>query len=196
KEVFYAPFDRWFELHTYPSPTGVSIYFHDITDKKKAEVELNLRFEELQKTNYELDQFVYSVSHDLRAPLASILGLVNIAQYERTTPSTKMYLEMIRNNVLRLDGFIKDILDHSRNSRVEVKVEKIDFHTMLKDVQNTLLLLEGMERLKVSVNIEDTTPFYSDPTRISVILTNLLSNAIKYQDYEKENSFLTIHIIT
>src|SRR5690606_1474938 len=60
----------------------------------------------------------------------------------------------------------------------------------------TLLLLEGMERLKVSVNIEDTIPFYSDPTRISVILTNLLSNAIKYQDYEKENSFLTIHIIT
>lgn len=196
KEVFYEPFDRWFEHHIYPSPTGVSIYFHDNTDKKKAEEELKLRFEELQKTNYELDQFVYSVSHDLRAPLASILGLVNIAGYERTTPSTKMYLEMIRNNVLKLDGFIKDILDHSRNSRVEVKVEKINFLNILKDVQNTLQLLDGMDRLKISIRIDDTIPFYSDQTRISIILTNLLSNAVKYQDYEKENSYLTIDITT
>ncbi len=87
----------------------VTLISIDITDRKLAEEKLKKQFEELEKTNYELDHFVYSVSHDLRAPLSSILGLINVAEME--TGDKTQFLGMMRGRVNHLDGFIKEILD-------------------------------------------------------------------------------------
>ncbi|HCW08059.1 MAG TPA: hypothetical protein DGG95_11920, partial [Cytophagales bacterium] len=87
------------------------------------------RNRELRKVNGELDRFVYSASHDLRAPLASILGLVNVARLDKGN-NFENYLDKIEKSVTKLDGFIRDIIDFSRNARTEVEAELIDFKTL------------------------------------------------------------------
>jgi PAS domain S-box-containing protein len=168
----------------------------DISERKEAEDKLNSQFEQLQKTNYELDRFVYSVSHDLRAPLASILGLINVAEIESPSGPQLKYLAMIRSSVNKLDGFIKDILNYSRNARTDMRIEKINFSEMIGEIQNSLRQLTGAARLEVTLDIDDKDPYCSDRTRLEIIFNNILSNAIKYQDYSKEESRLLISVKT
>jgi len=167
----------------------------DITARKEAEEKLIVQLEMVQKTNYELDRFVYSASHDLRAPLSSILGLVNIVELEKPPSSIQNYMKMIRSSINHLDGFIKDILNYSRNSRMELRIEKIDFHELTAETQNNLRLMSGAEHLQVTIEINDDVAFYSDRTRIGILISNLFSNAIKYQDNNK-SPFLFIGIKT
>jgi PAS domain S-box-containing protein len=166
----------------------------DITKRKVAEEKLKQQFEELQKTNFELDKFVYSVSHDLRAPLASILGLINVAQLEKLSASQDQYWNMVRSSIIKLEGFIKDILDYSNNARREIKAQKIDFHKIMEEVQENFSYLSGVERLSVTIEVNEKLPFYSDETRIKIILNNLYSNTIKYQDVYKEQSYFKLKV--
>lgn len=175
---------------------GVIANSTNINELKWAEIKLRKQFEELLKTNNELDHFVYSVSHDLRSPISSILGLINIAELEEITPTLKKYLEMIRGSVNRLDNFIKNILDYSFNARIKVQVSQINFQKLIDTAQNNFNHVNGAERLKINVSLAEKVPFYSDTMRIEILLNNLISNSIKYQDYKKESACLNIQIET
>jgi len=172
----------------------VTLISVDITERKQAEDKLKKQFEELEKTNYELDHFVYSVSHDLRAPLSSILGLVNVAEMEKGDKLP--FFGMIKGRVNHLDGFIKDILDYSHNARVEFQKEKIDFLQLFEEVKFNLKLVEGFDRLKLRLDLNDQMDFYSDHHRLSIIFNNLVSNSVRFQDHAKTGSTLTISITT
>ncbi|MGF1639234.1 MAG: PAS domain S-box protein [Cyclobacteriaceae bacterium] len=160
----------------------------DIAERAAAEERLKNQFKELKKINYELDHFVYSVSHDLRAPLASILGLVNIALMDKPSPTHIHYWTLVQESVVKLDGFIKDILDYSSNSRVEIQSELIDIHQLMHEVQKNISHFKNADRLRINIEYEGKHPFYTDPTRLNIILNNLLANAVKYQDFNKEES--------
>ena len=172
----------------------VTLISVDITERKDAEDKLKKQFEELEKTNYELDHFVYSVSHDLRAPLSSILGLINVAEMEKGDQLP--FLGMIRGRVNHLDGFIKDILDYSHNARVDFLNKKVDFLQLLEEAKFNLKLIDGFERLEIRLHLDEQTPFYSDYHRLAIIFNNIVSNSIKFQDYAKRDSTLTLSITT
>jgi PAS domain S-box-containing protein len=168
----------------------------DISNRKRSEGQLKSQFEELQKKNYELDRFVYSVSHDLRSPLASVMGLIHIAEMEDLPPTVKKYLHLMQHSLNRLDDFIREILDYSRNSRTDIRLEKVNFDELIAKTQQRVKLLSGADRLKVNLQIDGNSEFYSDSTRISILLNNLLNNAVTFQDYQKKLSFVTIKIET
>lgn len=151
--------------------------------------------EELTKINRELDSFVYSVSHDLRSPLASILGLVNVAKMDghKTKEVVDNYLEMIERSVLKLDDTIREILDYSRNARGELIISEIDLGDLINKSFESLTHLRGYHEIKKQVNIHGHTALYSDTYRLSVIMSNLISNAIKYRDENKINQFVYIN---
>lgn len=176
------------------NPIHIEGSVEDITERKLAEVNLRTQLEEVKKVNYELDKFVYSVSHDLRAPLASILGIVNVAEVENPSPVQKEYLSLIKGSVNRLDHFIRDILDYSRNSRLKIEVVKIDFEQIVSGVKLNLNFMEGFGRITFKTEIDVKGDFYSDKRSVEVILNNLISNSIKYQDYKKDTSFISISI--
>jgi len=91
----------------------------DITDQRKSEMQLQEQNEELQQRNQELDHFVYSVSHDLRAPISSIKGILNIVNYEDIGNEViQMCWEKIGLSINRLDNFISEVLDYSSNLRL------------------------------------------------------------------------------
>ena len=98
--------------------------------------EINEKNISLEKTNEELDRFVYSTSHDLRAPLASILGLINLTELEDEPIPDEIarYLQMMKERVNSLDSFIQDIIDYSRNSRIDLVLAKVNFTELIDDV--------------------------------------------------------------
>ena len=148
---------------------------------------------ELRKVNGELDRFVYSASHDLRAPLASVLGLVNIARLEKGT-NFESYLDKIEASVLKLDGFIRDIIDFSRNARVEIESEAIDFKSLITEVFDNLKYLDEKDKIKRLVKVEGDGLFYSDKKRLAVVLNNLIANSIKYANPHEENPFIEVYV--
>lgn len=165
---------------------GIYGVYVDITERKRVEEELKIR-------NAELDNFVYKVSHDLRAPLSSILGLVNLAKLPGNTDDPMDYIDIIGSKVEHLDHFIGDVLSHSKNLKMEVTIAKVDFAGVIEETFNDLNYLEGAKGISRMVKV-DGIDFYSDPWRIAEILRNLISNAIKYRKLDEGTSEIGIKI--
>lgn len=166
----------------------------DITEFKKTEDMLRQKNVELQKANAELDRFVYSASHDLRAPLTSILGIINVAEMEIEDPDQHQYFTMIRNCVNKLDSFVQDIIHYSRNSRVEAQKVKINFNRLVSETFENLKFLAGADKILIKILIDDSYPFFADPGRLSIILNNIISNAIKYHNPAEKNPYISVQV--
>ncbi len=158
--------------------------------------------EELLKAYDELDKFVYSVSHDLRAPLTSILGLVKLAKSPENManlppiPEDMDYLDMIEKSVDKLDVFIRNIIDYYRSTRMESLNEEINFNDILKNSKQELEFYPDFHKLNIilKINNPENIPFKSDRSRLRIIFNNLVSNSIKYQKRDSTDSFLFITI--
>ena len=161
-------------------------------EKEKRAAELIETNTELTKTNKELDRFVYSVSHDLRSPLTSILGLISFIEEESLETDTLEHAGMIRNSVNRLDEFIKNILSYSRNNRTDLNIVQIPLQKTVSEIVNSLRSVKEAEGIHFEIDIKEQQPFYSDLLRLDTILENLVSNAIKYQKTNHSNGFVKI----
>jgi signal transduction histidine kinase len=150
---------------------------------------------ELMKVNSALDKFVYSVSHDLRAPLTSMLGVINISESITEQEPVREQLGMVKESIKKLDGFILDILDYSRNSRMEVKKEEINFKEILKDISNNLKFMgDNNRRVDIKYNVSNGVLFLSDKRRLGVVLNNLISNSIRYQNPGADIPYVDINV--
>jgi signal transduction histidine kinase len=153
--------------------------------------------EALLKANGELDKFVYSVSHDLRAPLKSMKGIIDLSEDETQDPLLLEHFQLLKGSLKKLDDFIMDILEYSRNSRMEVKKQEINFKELLNDITENLKYMGDKNRqVAIKVNINQTTSIHSDKSRLNIIINNLVSNAIRYQNAEIPNPFVDINIDT
>ncbi len=165
---------------------GIFGSYVDITEQKGVEEELKVR-------NAELDNFVYKVSHDLRAPLSSVLGLVNLASLKGNDDNLADYIKIIGQKVKQLDNFISDVLSHSKNLKLDVKIEKIDLRQLIENSFKDLDYLKGADTIIKNLNVSNEV-FYSDRWRIAEIFRNLISNSIKYRDFEKLNAEININV--
>jgi signal transduction histidine kinase/uncharacterized protein YihD (DUF1040 family) len=147
---------------------------------------------ELQRVNRELDQFVYSISHDLRAPLTSVMGLVELLRLEEDQNRKENLYNMMVKSLKRLDSFIHDILDYSRNSRLEIKNDQINLEEVVHDILDSLEFTNKEIDFKYDIAIEGEYSICTDQRRVKVILNNLISNAVKYLDPNKENRKIQI----
>lgn len=140
---------------------------------------------ELEKANDELNRFVYSTSHDLRSPLANIIGILNLAKLQQPESAQNEYFEMIESCVNKMDAFIHKTIEYYKGIRLDDIHETVDFMKMFTDsielcnMQNPLIVFD--------VHVEQPVPFRCDAFRLSVILNNLISNAVKYQRTEEPN---------
>ncbi|HTF18511.1 MAG TPA: hybrid sensor histidine kinase/response regulator [Chryseolinea sp.] len=164
------------------------------SERIRNEEMLRQQNDELSKINKELDSFVYSVSHNLRSPLSSVLGLVNIARLDREKgpETTDQYFRMIETSVLKLDKTLHEILDYSQNARTEVERREVDLDDLVTQCFEQQKYIPGFSEVDKSVEILQDVPFYSDAHRLSIILNNLIANAIRYRDLSKSSQFLKI----
>ena len=171
-----------YSVKVFPLPDQCAgISFENVSDRRKAERDLMIR-------NHELNNFVYKVSHDLRAPLSSIKGLINLSRLEENSID---HLPRIEDRIDHLDAFIRDILSHSRNLNTAVVVEKIELEQLVRDWFKDLEYMNINSSIATSISITGTD-FYSDKARLSEIIRNLVSNALKYHDGKKEHNYINV----
>jgi signal transduction histidine kinase len=154
--------------------------------RREAGQTLKKQNEELIKANAELDHFVYSVSHNLRGPLASVMGLLNVATLEDRSQKLSMLHGMMKSSIEKLDMTLREIVDYSQNSRTEVKSEPINWRELIHSSFEKLNYLNVNEPVSKSINITGEFPFYSDRDRLAVIFNNLLSNSILFRAKYRE----------
>lgn len=163
--------------------------------KREAEIALRKQNEELLRVNKELDNFVYSVSHNLRGPLLSVTGLLNVAKKINNNAEVNELHGMMRSSIAKLDDTLKDIIEYSRNSRNDIMSDVVDWTHLVEHAFSDVAYLHPSGPI-VRTQLQQTdTLFFSDTKRIKVMLNNLLANAVRYRDKTKELK-IYIQIIT
>jgi two-component system, sensor histidine kinase len=152
-----------------------------MSDVRIAEKKLQRKNRELDQTNRELDRFVYSVSHDLSAPLKSILGLVNISRITNEPNDHVQYLGRIESSVIKLEMFIAEILDYSKNKRQKIVAEQVKLKELCHEILDNLKYMDEFNRIIVDLNDLNHPELVQDKMRLKIILNNLLTNAVKFQ---------------
>lgn len=145
---------------------------------------------QLAKTNEELDRFVYSASHDMRAPLSSLLGLINLSEKATSAEELKTYLEFMKGRIQTMDGFIREITDYSRNSRTELEFESVQLNEIIREAINNLSYIDINRKIKIDIDASCNQCINTDTTRFKIIINNLLSNAYRYHNYNQESPFI------
>jgi len=165
---------------------GLVIMLHDITQRKRKAIEL-------QKENEHLDQFIFKTTHDLRSPIHSALGLLNLLE-KAPEKERALYLEMTRNTLLKLEALIEEVNHLYKVDKMAVKREEIDIKNILEGEITVLKNYPNGANINFEWNYSVDTVLFSDTLRVRTILSNLLSNAVKYADETKESSFVRIDV--
>jgi len=157
--------------------------------------EIEHKHKELKKMNTEMDAFVNRTSHDLRAPLNSILEITTLAKQEKNNETLQKYLSLQEKTLIRVDSLIGDIIDFSKNKRLELELKEVDFTQLVNNSLEDHAFLNNAQKLDKKIDIKQYEKFVSDPRRVNIILNNLVSNAFKYADYTKEKPEISINIL-
>ena len=192
-----ADTEKWFTTCAAPiqqdgQVVAVTLIARDISERKQAEHRLQhlnaeleervkKRTERLEETNKALNDFAYSVSHDLKAPLRGIARLAEwlIHDYGHTidVKGTQM-LDLLRSRVLRMDSLIEGILRYSRAGRQLETVPEIDLNRLIRECVDSVVPSD-----RIQLTIARNLPVISgDPIRLQQVFQNLLSNAVKFID--------------
>lgn len=161
-------------------------------DAYKAKIDLRNKVAELEKTNDELNRFIYSISHELRAPLVSAMGIVNLVKMEGMYESSGEYWSLIETCSNKLDYYIQKTLQYYKNNKTVSENSLIDFKQLIQSL--TELYTYTDQETNFTVNIDQKVAFFGDAFRIEVILGNLISNAIKYQKQDEVNKSVNINV--
>ena len=161
--------------------------YQDVTERKRAEEERERLLAEIAAKNQELESFVYTISHDLRAPLVSMDGFYSLLKREsqdQLGEQGQHYLERIRANVAHMNTLVTELLDLSRIGRVVGPEEEIDVGVLLKEIEEGLAL--KLEQEGVEFIVQQPLPAVrGDRGRIRQVFANLIENAVKFRSLER-----------
>ncbi|MGY4385149.1 two-component system response regulator PhcR [Pedobacter sp. UYP24] len=161
-------------------------------DVYRSKVELKNKIAELEKTNDELNRFIYSISHELRAPLVSAMGIVNLVKMEGLFESSGEYWSLIETCSNKLDYYVQKTLQYYKNNKSVSEQTEIDFKALIPELIDVYSYAD--KQTCFHTEIKQEIPFYGDVFRIEVILGNLISNAIKYQKEDEQNKKVEIQV--
>lgn len=165
---------------------GMVIMLHDITERKRQHFQL-------KKENEHLDEFIFKTTHDLRSPIHSVMGLLNLLENAAENERAK-YLQMARNSLVKLESLIDEVNNFYKVDKMAIANEKIDFKKLLEGEIALLKDHPKAQNINFELKCDVRSALFSDPLRLKTIVGNILSNAVKYSDSKKPSSF--IHVET
>lgn len=168
------------------------INHHSEADLQEKEQSISAKNQELIEVNAELDRFFYSVSHDLRSPLTSMQGLLELLKTSRSAKETEEYIALLRGRVENLDHFVRTVSTYASNARQDIRFEPVMLRALLREVLENVRFLPNAQDINITLDIPAHLELESDPTRLQIIFGNLVSNAIKYHDTTKPTPFIRI----
>jgi len=188
----------WGRLDWYPDERNGQTFFcgiiTDLTDIVTCEDRLNEKTNMLYRINEQLDTFIYRASHDLRAPLTTMEGIIHLHRLENRNDNP--YLEMLADSLDKLKNFVGQLTSFSRNMHQKVNDERLDFDQMISGIFTDLGAHDHFRFPDREVLLHTNSPFFSDAFRIKLILRNILENAFDFCDLRKTRPQITISIVT
>ena len=162
-ELYYEPLDLWLEASVYPSESGISVYFRDVTEQKEYE-------RELEAQNERLEEFTSVVSHDLRNPLQVAKSRTGLAQ----TECDSSHLDDVADAIDRSQALIEDLLTLAQEGEEVSEVEPV----ALADVAERSW--QTVESRSATLETHATRTFQADRSRVKQLFENLYRNAIEH----------------
>lgn len=185
---YYPTLDKWFEVSAYPAGSGLSVFFMDITERKRASEKLRELNQSLKKqarelaiSNAELEQFAYVASHDLQEPLrmvTSFLSQLERKYKENLDEKAQRYINFAVDGAKRMRKIILNLLEFSRIGHLDAHEEHIDLNELIDDY--FLLRSQLIEDQSAAICKKGLPVIKSYPAPITQVLHNLLDNALKY----------------
>jgi len=155
---------------------------------------LAIKNEELQKAYEELDKFAYSATHDMRGPILSVLGIIDLAKNAEDMAEVKAMVGMMEHAMLKLHNYIQNLHDRYSIRRGELNITDIDFENIMKDMSDQYDIAGRLKNVRFEKSVQQNGKFRSDDISIKIIVNNLLSNAFKYQKKESEDKFVAMTV--
>jgi len=197
-EEYYSGPDQWLEIRCYPSQEGLTVYFHDIKERKLAEQVLARGREELEKLVAErtaklqelvgeLEHFSYTITHDMRSPLRAMTGFAQVLEDLGPSCSAEQrqhFLSRISAAARRMDLLITDALNYNRAVREELPQEFVDLGTLIRGMIDTY---PEFQPSKASITIEGELPaVIGNEAGLTQCFSNLIGNAVKFVEPGKQ----------
>jgi len=170
--------------------TAVTVVSIDITELKRAEKEREQLIKELEAKNDEMERFVYTISHDLRAPLMTIQGFVemlrkDMIQDKNNTANIRMYLEYIEGGVSKMERLLSETLELSRIGRVTNPLEDVSFGDIVGEALE--MTMEQIKSSGIEISLAEEFPVvHVDRMRVMEVLVNLIENSINYMGEQRD----------
>lgn len=155
---------------------------------------LNLKNQELQTAYDELDKFAYSVTHDMRGPIVSVLGAIEAAQSMDDIGEMREMLLMMEKSMQNVDIFIRNMHEYYNIKRGELQIGDVDFHKILDELNEMYLVGNVRDGINFEIRIDQQETMRSDALILKIVLNNLLSNAFKYQKKNNPDKFVGLEI--
>jgi signal transduction histidine kinase len=155
----------------------------NITERKKTQ-------ERLIIANKELESFIYKASHDLKGPLSSSLGLVNIARLESKGETESKYFDHIEHSLRKLENILDDLRQVAIIKQGVLEFVELDVMESIKDIIPTFKYYKEFDSINFEFNSNSDEPIITDRSLLELYLRNTIENAIKYQKYDYDKSFI------
>jgi len=172
-----------FMLDEHQTPIGLHGIMQDVTERKMAEQEREKITADIIRRNKDLEQFSYIVSHNLRAPVANILGLSEIVRDENLEPEVKnQVIAGISDSVRKLDEVITD-LNYILQTRQNVAQEHelVDFQKLVTDIMTSIETLITEEKAVINTDFSQVSEMLTVKSYLHSIFYNLIYNSLKYR---------------
>lgn len=161
---------------------GIIVTLSDISGKKQADMERDLMTADLTQRNKDLEQFTYIVSHNLRAPVANIIGLTNLLlDVEPDSDDTDVALKALSLSVNNLDQVILDLNQMLQvSSQVNAKIERISLISLMEEISSSIDHAIQKSKTRLTWDFTEIDRIYSLKSYLYSIIQNLVVNSIKY----------------
>lgn len=183
-EHYFPHVDRWLRINAFPRGGNLfAVLFGDITERKRAEEALWAANERLQEGDRRKDEFLATLAHELRNPLAPISNALQFLPHPNGKRRANRLLTMVERQVRHMVRLVDDLMDVSRISRGKVDLQRapVALAAVLHAAEETSQPAFDQKRHQLTVDVPDETlKLDADRDRLTQVFTNLLNNAAKY----------------
>ncbi len=200
--AFYPPWNAWMSVSCYPSKTGLSIYFHDVTQARHDQAalrelnadlearvatrtaELTAAREDAEQANRAKSAFLAAMSHEIRTPMNGVVGMIDVLEQSNLKSAQADIVKTVRESAYALLGIVDDVLDFSKieAGHFQIDHDPMSIERVLRRVCDTLDHLASSKGVTLRLVADPALPgrVRGDAARLRQVLLNLVGNAIKF----------------
>lgn len=172
-----------------------TFFVNDVTVISKQKEILSRKNQELVRINAQLDSFLYSVYHDLRGPITSVKGLINLFEVNTMNKQNKEYVHYISKSITKLNHVLDNIVTLSQNAKSRIVHEQVSGKEFFAQLEEDFSKLFDVYNIHFSYSfLSKEALFYTDTQRLYSIVKQLIQNAIDFRDVRKPQRIINMQL--